>query len=183
MPQQAQRTQTWQQLVGQLKTEYEQLDLQEKTWIDQACSRIMLLQDQLDLLFRQGDGLKQCENCQGDCCALGHNHMTLANILLLISQSRDLPELNFASTCPLLGPQGCQLPAAQRPYNCISFLCDRIEDQLQTEEIAGFYRIEKELRALYRSFASRYTGGSMSGLLLAARRLQGGKFLSRIDTA
>ncbi len=176
---QLEREQRWQELVAQIQAEYQQLAPREKSWIRTACARIESLQNQLDQLFRSGDGLAQCRTCRGDCCALGHNHLTLANLLLFLTQEIELPVLDFSSTCPLLGARGCQLSAARRPYNCISFLCDRIEDQLQKTEVEQFYRLEKELRTLYHSFASRYAGGGMSGLLVVAQRLQGRAYLER----
>jgi hypothetical protein len=89
--------------------------------------------------------------------------------------------MDFSASCPLLGSTGCALPAERRPYNCISFLCDRIEGQLQAHEVETFYALERELRDLYLLFAERYAGGSMAGLLLAARRLRGAPFLQRVD--
>ncbi len=180
MSHQSQRETLWQELLLQVRTEYRQLNDQERAWISTTCNQISLLQSELDQLFRQADGVTVCGDCQGDCCALGHNHLTLANLLLFFVQAVEIPELDYSATCPLLGVRGCLLPAGQRPYNCISFLCDRIEDKLQQQEVERFYLIESELRKLYGLFAARYTGGSMSGLLLAARRLQGRPFLQRI---
>lgn len=171
----------WLQVVAQIQAEYLALDVADQNWIKDASNRIAEIQEQLDGLFQGGDGIRKCADCQGDCCALGHNHMTLANLLLFLVDDLELPRMEFSSTCPLLGPQGCLLPANLRPYNCISFLCDRIEDSLSESEVDRFYQLEKELRSLYRAFAERYAGGSMSGLLVAARRLDGDAFLQRID--
>lgn len=176
------RQELWDRLVKQVATEYRQLDDKERNWIRQACEQISHLQQQLDALFCRADGLRQCRDCRGDCCALGHNHLTLANLLIFLDAEIEPPSLDFGATCPLLGPAGCAVPAAQRPYNCISFLCDRIEDQLDPAGVAEFYRLERALRDCYRAFAARYTGGSMSGLLLAARRLDGRPFLQRLKT-
>ncbi len=180
---QSERRQNWQQLVTQVRDEFAQLDAQEKGWIEATCSLISRLQNQLDQLFKQADGLAKCKDCRGDCCALGHNHLTLANLLLWLSQDIDLPDLDFTSTCPLLSSNGCIVPAEQRPYSCISFLCDRLEGQLQSKDVESFYALERELRSLYRSFAERYAGGRLTGLLLTARRLQEKPFLQRIDSA
>ena len=180
---QNERRKNWQQLVAKVRDEFAQLDASERDWIATTCSQIGRLQNQLDQLFRQADGLAQCRDCRGDCCALGHNHLTLANLLLWFSQNIDLPDLDFTSTCPLLSPEGCILPAEQRPYSCISFLCDRLEGQLQPQAVESFYALERELRCLYHSFAERYAGGRLTGLLLTAQRLQEKPFLQRIDSA
>jgi hypothetical protein len=98
-------------------------------------------------------------------------------------QAGDLPTLDFNSTCPLLNDQGCLLVPHHRPYPCISFLCDRIEDLLSPADVALFYTLEAELRQIYLAFAARFAGGGMQGLLLVARRLRGRPFLQRIDIA
>ena len=175
------RSEVWRQLVERVAAEYAVLDPVERDWVGCNCERIAELQRQLDELFRRGEGEGTCRTCGGDCCALGHNHMTLANLLLLLSRGSEVPSLDFAATCPLLGSAGCLLPAEVRPYNCISFLCDKIEDRLSASEVKRFYALEQELRSVYQAFAARYAGGGLSGLLLAAQRLQGRPFLRRID--
>ncbi|WP_020676989.1 hypothetical protein [Geopsychrobacter electrodiphilus] len=182
MSQSLKRTQLWQQLVSQIQAEYIQLPEAEKGWIHSTCLNISALQLELDQLFQRGDGPQQCSDCRGDCCELGHNHLTLANLLLLLSQEIPVPTLDYKKTCPLLGDQGCLLTPQQRPYACISFLCDRLEPQLSPDQISHFYALEAELRRLYYAFSRRYAGGGMSGLLLVAGRLQGQPFLRRIDT-
>jgi hypothetical protein len=181
MTESMERLERWQQLVVQVREEYARLGDDEKCWIAATCKQISQLQAQLDQLFRQGDGLNQCRDCRGDCCLLGHNHLTLANLLLWFSRETIPPELDFSSTCPLLTEKGCVLSAEERPYSCISFLCDRIEEQLPLKDVATFYALERELRGLYRAFAERYAGGSMAGLLLTEQRLQKKPFLRRID--
>jgi len=176
-----QRSEVWRQLVAQLREEFLALDAAEIAQIQQIGQRISLLQQELDRLFDQGDGVQQCRECQGDCCACGHNHLTLANVLILMANQVAVPSLDFKQACPLLGEQGCHLPASYRPYNCISFLCDRIEEKLSRQQTERFYQIDRELRTLYAHFAQRYAGGSLSGLLVAQQRLQGQPFLRRID--
>jgi len=173
------RENCWQKLVAQICREYTHLELVEKSWIARHCQLIGVLQEKLDQLFMQAQGEDICRNCQGECCALGHNHLTLANLLALVGASQQLPRLDFSQTCPLLTAQGCQLPAAYRPYNCVSFVCEQIENRLTSQHKTEFYQIEKDLRQLYRLFLERYPGASLSGLFIAADRLQGRPFLQR----
>lgn len=177
------REDSWQQLTAQICREYTRLTQAERNWIAYHCRLIGFLQGKLDRLFLQAQGENSCRDCRGDCCALGHNHLTLANLLSLLSSDQRLPQLDFSKTCPLLTPKGCQLPAAYRPFNCISFICERIEAQLNTQQLADFYQTEKELRQLYRFFQQRYTGASFSGLLIAAARLQGRPFLRHLQSS
>jgi hypothetical protein len=177
------RENCWQQLVAQVCREYAHLEAREKSWITRHCRLIGSRQEKLNQLFILARGETVCRHCRGDCCALGHNHLTLANLLALHGAGQPLPQPDFSKTCPLLTPHGCQLAATYRPYNCISFVCERIEAQLNPQQLAEFYQIEKELRQLYRSFQQRYTGASLSGLLIAAARLQGGPFLHRTQSS
>lgn len=179
MTQPQERSLLWLALLEQVKNEYQQLDTDEIDWIRTACARIESLQRRLDDLFCRADGETVCRTCRGDCCALGHNHLSLANLLTFLSAGQELPPLDFAQTCPVLGPDGCRLSPDRRPYNCISFLCDRIENRLAPAQVEEFYHLEQELRRSYQRFAERYSGGSMSGLLLAFRRLKGRPLLQR----
>ena len=175
---QKKRSTHWRQLLQQIMTEYQLLPENEKSWITTRLTRIEALQERMNLLFENGQGLRSCADCLGDCCVLGHNHMTLANLLSYLQCGELPPSPDFTSTCPFLGEHGCVLLVARRPYNCISFVCDIIEDALTSAEVEHFYQLDKELRALYLDFSSRFAGGSMTGLLLQYERLAGRFFLA-----
>jgi len=172
-----QRSQRWQQIVGQLADEYARLPETEKSWIASRLQRIAALQLRLNQLFEIGCGLQSCADCLGECCAKGHNHMTLANLLSYLQRQELPPPADFSRTCPFLGERGCVLIAERRPYNCISFVCDIIEKSLTSAEVAAFYSLEQQLRVLYQMFAERYVGGGLTGLLLQSERLNGRPFL------
>jgi len=173
------RKRCWQQLVAQVESEYRQLSADEMSWIAAQLLKIEELQLQLDRLFIRGQGEQVCAACLGGCCAKGHNHMTLPNLLSFLQRGPRLPQADFSRTCPFLTTDGCQLPVSHRPYNCISFVCDRIEENLIQEDRMRFYAIERELRRLYQEFAGRYSGAAMTGLLIQAQRLGNQPFLSR----
>jgi len=165
------RSQLWEQLIEQIELEYQQLPAAEKSWIAEQLQRIEALQRQLNLLFVESQGHQACATCLGGCCALGHNHMTLANLLAYLQSGERPPGADFSRTCPFLADAGCLLPDSRRPYNCISFVCDRIEENLIQEELERFYDLERQLRALYQQFAERYAGAALTGLLIQAQRL------------
>lgn len=172
------RSLRWQCLVARIAGEYRQLTKAEKSWIAKRLLLIEQLQQQLNQLFEQGGGLQSCAECQGDCCAKGHNHMTLANLLGYLQQEKLPPNADFNRTCPFLDEKGCLLPVASRPYNCISFVCDMIESSLTSAEVAEFYSLEQQLRGIYLEFSERYAGGGMTGLLLQDARLAGRSFFA-----
>jgi hypothetical protein len=173
------RTERWQLILQQVTAAYRDLAEDEKNWICRQLQLIETLQQQLELLFQLAGGAQVCSGCQGDCCAKGHNHMTLANLLSFLQTDRLPPRADFSRTCPFLGRQGCLLPPASRPYNCISFVCDTIENALKPADLVEFYHLERLLRSYYLEFAARYRGAGMTGVLLQQEQLPGSAFLER----
>ncbi len=174
-----QRQQLWDQIVTEVTEQYRALGPDEKNWLQPRLLDIAALQRQLNCLFVTAAGEQHCAQCAGDCCSAGHNHMTLVNLLQYVNRQEQPPVPNFSCCCPFLGDLGCLLPAARRPYNCISFICDTIESSLDAEQAKEFYRLEARLRQLYLAVARRYQGAAMTGLLLQYRRLQGRSFFHR----
>ncbi len=172
------RTSRWQQIVAQVAAEYRLLPAAERDWINPRLDRIQRLQVELQNLFDCAEGTQHCRLCEGDCCACGHHHMTLVNLLGFIRKNTLPPDADFTRTCPFLSWKGCLLPVTERPYNCISFICDKIETDLTRDELAQFYALERELRTLYFEFSERYLGAAMTGLLLQDQRLAGRSFFT-----
>jgi len=170
------RGQRWDDIVRQVGREYQALPATERTWISLALVRIATLQVELDGLFCGASGEGLCADCAGACCAKGHNHATLTTLLMFLDRDVAPPAADFTRTCPWLGEQGCVLAADSRPYNCITFVCDKIEQRLTAAELHRFYQLDRELRACYQAFADRYPGAGMTGLLLRAARLEGRSF-------
>lgn len=163
----------WEQIVSEVEEQYLILGQDEKNWLAPRVRRIADLQQQLNSLFQAADGEQHCCDCAGGCCHAGHNHMTLINLLQYIFRQQQLPPADFQQSCPFLGVCGCLLPVERRPYNCITFICDRIEGSLSPRQLSEFYRVEGELRQLYLAVAQRYLGAAMTGLLLQHKRRQG----------
>ena len=173
----AERQRRWQQIVEQLDRDYRSLPQTEKEHIAELLTEIKCAQQPLDHLFKKADGELVCAACEGACCAKGHNHAGLANVLAYLQQDTLPPQPDFSVTCPWLGPRGCAHDADRRPYNCISFLCDKLEERLDKAEVEEFYRLDRELRKWYQVFSDRYLGGGMTGLLLQSERQNGRSLL------
>jgi len=168
----------WQQIVLSVRKEILSLSVDERQWIEHQLSLIENLQTEIHDLFITAQGPNACSRCQGSCCELGQNHMTLANLLGAIMQDK-LPAAHFERTCPFLGDNGCTLDISVRPYNCITFICDDVEEALSAEEQSRFYRLEQQLRSLYTAFDQRYLGSSLQGLLIRSQSMAGSHFLAR----
>jgi hypothetical protein len=110
----------------------------------------------------------QCADCAGECCVAGKYHFSKADLLVYLAAGETLFAPLFGNgLCPYLGPEGCLIPPEYRPFNCITFNCERIEDLLPEEELAGFYRMERELRNSYGAILSLFPDNTMHGALLA----------------
>jgi hypothetical protein len=48
-----------------------------------------------------------------------------------------------------MGGKGCLMEPEYRPYNCITFICERVEGLLGPMEKERAYAIERDLRMLY----------------------------------
>jgi len=109
-----------------------------------------------------------CAGCGGECCVAGKYHFTQADLLVYLAAGETLFTPLFANgLCPYLGPEGCLIAPAYRPFNCITFNCERIEDLLSEDELAAFYRMERELRRCYGEIRSLFPEQTMYGALLA----------------
>lgn len=103
--------------------------------------------------------------------------MTLANVLSCLLD-HTLPAADFSQTCPFLTDHGCALPAQSRPFNCVTFICDTIEECLSPEDQQQFYSFERQLREHYTAFDQRYIGSSLQGLLIRSQSMPGSQFLA-----
>ncbi len=161
----------WQEVLSQVADEWEGLPRTEKVWATEHALRIVKLQERLHQLFLDVGGAGICTDCDGGCCGHGKFHPTLVNLLACLVTEHPFPEPEFAQHCPYLGASGCQFPPGLRPYNCISFICEQIENRLNPDELSEFYQLEKEIRKQYELFAGRYVGASMRGILIRGETL------------
>ena len=118
-----------------------------------------------------GGGETACAVCSGACCGSGRHHFTLTNLLAYLAEDQWPPAADFACSCPFLGETGCRLPVARRPYNCVTFFCESLDDRLDPEQRALLAALDGSLRCAYQAVAERYPGASLRGLWLAMDRL------------
>ncbi len=170
----------WHQIVASIQQELCCLAEDERQWIEQHLANIHKLQAELHQLFIQADGIGQCRECKGGCCERGNNHMTLVNVLSGLL-SNNLPAADFSQSCPFMDAQGCTLAVQTRPFNCVTFICDKIEDRMNAEQCQQFYALERQLRAQYQVFDQRYIGSSLRGLFIRSQSMAGNKFLAVCD--
>lgn len=168
----------WAQIMQALTLEVAGLDAAERAWIAPRLARIGELQAELHAVFLAVGGAEACAVCQGDCCDRGRHHCTLVNALGYLLAGEEGPVADFSRPCPYLGEINCQFDVARRPFNCVTFLCGGLDQQLSPQQRQAFYQGEQQLRRLYGEFDQRYAGGGLQGLLLRAETLAGRPFLA-----
>jgi hypothetical protein len=132
----------------------------------------------LDDLFKDAGGASICADCDGVCCGCGRHHITLTNLLGYLIAGEDPPSPDFTRSCPYLGKGGCVLPVARRPYNCITFFCEQLEENLSEEKRQQLCSMDQQLRREYQALAERYPAASLRGIWIALERIGDGEILS-----
>jgi len=108
-----------------------------------------------------------CEACQGECCRKGKYHFTVIDLLVYLVEDKELFVPCFTNgRCPYSGDAGCLMEVEYRPFNCITFQCEKLERLLLPVDIDKFYVLEKELRSEYavleRTFDKRFAYGLLA---------------------
>lgn len=178
-----QRQRLWRRTVAAVTAELERLPARQRAWAAERLGHIAALQEELGALFVAADGPRHCRRCAGACCERGAHHFTLVNLLAFLLAGEQPPEPDFGLTCPFLGANGCRLPVARRPFNCVIFLCDEVLAGLDADQQQRAAQLEAQLRSWYEAFDKRFAGSSMRGLLIRAERLGTTPFLSPPHTA
>lgn len=107
-----------------------------------------------------------CAACGGECCLSGKFHVTVVDILVYLAEGRELFTPRFGQgRCPYLGAQGCLMAPPYRPFNCVTFNCERVESLLEPQAKDRSVSLERELRALYGRFEEEFGNRFMGGLL------------------
>jgi len=114
-----------------------------------------------------------CAQCQGECCKNGKNHVTAVDLLVYLNDGREIFTPCFEQAiCPYLEENNCFMEPEYRPYNCVTFICERIEELLASSEKERFYSVERELRALYRDMEQLLGNHFKNGVLGIYERRQ-----------
>lgn len=168
----------WPALLQRIKLELNALGDAETLWLKERLASIAALQRALDELFCKADGRGACTGCDGACCGCGRHHVTLTNLLAYLLEDEIPPPPDFSRTCPYLGERGCLLTVDRRPYNCITFFCETLEDQLGADDCVHLRTLDRRLRKEYQRIADRYPAATLRGLWIALQRIGDGALLS-----
>ncbi len=112
-----------------------------------------------------------CGDCRGECCNGGKNHVTVVELLVYLSDMMELFEPRFEhGICPYLADNGCFMAPEYRPYNCITFVCERIDGRLSLVQKERLFAAERELRSLYDGMERLFDNSFRYGLFSNCER-------------
>lgn len=155
----------WTDIIAAIQREWLGLDAAERTWIAAEISSLARKQQSLHRLVTAVDGETICRDCGGACCDHGCYHPTLVTILAHLVQNQPLPVPDFTRSCPYLDAGSCQFLPHLRPYNCLTFICERIDHLITPAQEQEMRDLEREIRQIYTRFDRRYLGSSLRGLM------------------
>jgi hypothetical protein len=167
----------WPALPQRTRRELDALSEVDRTWLKERLAVVEVTQLALDKLFCKAGGVESCAGCDGACCDCGRHHITLTNLLAYLMEGEDPPAPDFSRTCPYLGDLGCLLPAARRPYNCITFFCENLENRTDSIDREQLRTLDRRLRNEYQRIEKRYPTASLRGLWIALERVGSGQLL------
>lgn len=158
---------TWSVAVAHASIEFRGLDQTQRLIVEQTASEIMSVKAQLANLFEAANGSEICRQCLGECCRTGCYHFTAVDLLVYFINSRELFSPVFENdTCPYLGDGGCLMDSSYRPYNCVTFVCEKIYSFMDPMELNRLSNLSETLIALYQRleklFANRFTSGILN---------------------
>jgi hypothetical protein len=131
------------------------------------CLLMMERKEAMYALTKEVDASIHCAACGGACCVRGKYHFTPVDLLAYLVTGKELFSPLFDNgLCPYLDQTSCLMPPAYRPFNCITFNCEIIEDHLQPHEVGRFYQLERELRLDYVAIRAVFPAGFIDGALL-----------------
>jgi hypothetical protein len=157
----------WQEAVQRVNSWWEHTPAALRGELEMLGRRLMEQKRSLQGIVARVEASSHCAGCGGACCVTGRYHFTPVDLVAYLVAGEPLFQPLFANgLCPYLGEQGCLMAPQFRPFNCITFNCELIEDRLTPEELSGFYLLERELRLSYREIRSLCPAGSLGGSLL-----------------
>jgi len=161
----------WDQAVAAITAEYADLPGSLKEILREKAVILRQLKGSLHRLAEEMHGASICAACGGECCVRGKCHVTVVDIIVMLVSGVHLSEPRFGRDfCPQLGERGCLMSPEFRPFNCITFNCERVEGLWEPGRIDSFYRLERDLRQHYGELEQLFDNRFMKGLLMSYER-------------
>ena len=157
----------WREGVLQVSAGFAALREPEMERMRVLAHSMMARKEAMQALVASVDAASRCAGCGGACCVSGKYHFSAVDLLVYLVTGAPLFTPRFDNgLCPYLGDACCLIPPGYRPFNCITFNCDLIEDRFSRDELSRFYAMERELRLDYGEIRSLFPAKKMDGSLL-----------------
>jgi len=167
---------TWRLTVPAATSEYADLPIEVKAPAQELLRQVMACKVELTAIFELLDGADICRLCRGECCKVGSFHFTAIDLLAYLTTGRELFTPHFGGgSCPFLGDTGCMMEPEYRPYNCVTFVCDRIDIGMDSIRRNSFAHLTDRLLGLYREMEALFGNRFMYGLLSNGERFLDGR--------
>jgi hypothetical protein len=161
----------WDLGVAAVVREYKTLSPALKSEVGRCAAAIKSCKTKIHLIAEEAGSAEICALCNGECCKSGNNHFRGVELIVYLSDGRELFTPCFGGEiCSYLGESGCLMEPEYRPYNCITFICERVEERLHLEEKERYYAMALDLRALYGELEQLLGRRFNSSLLSACER-------------
>lgn len=167
---------TWRLSVSATTSEYADLPIEMRGRVEELLRQVMACKGELTTIFDLLDGADICRLCRGECCKAGSFHFTVIDLLAYLATGRELFTPRFAvGSCPFLGDTGCMMEPEYRPYNCVTFVCDRIDICMDSNSRNRFAHLTDRLLGLNREIEALFGIRFMYGLLSNGERFLDGR--------
>jgi hypothetical protein len=166
----------WRLGVAAVEKEYGGFPPSFQTRVKECAAAIRSCKMAIHAFAEAMNGKGLCAACGGECCLTGKHHFAVIDLLVHLVSERPLFEPLFErGLCPYLGERGCFMEPEYRPFNCVTFNCERVEGEMGPPDRERFQKIEGELLAIYKELERLFDNRFMCGLLINCERdlLQG----------
>ncbi|MCM0080217.1 hypothetical protein L4X63_01300 [Geomonas sp. Red32] len=158
----------WQDGLRNVAAVWVMLPIQDRERVGNLCQEMIECKEALQDIASRANAEAHCAACDGACCVTGRLHFAKADLLVYLVTAKPIFTPRFESPrCPYLTTAGCLMPPGYRPFNCITFNCEVIEDRLPEETVTEFYRLEQELKGVYAELRALFPPTSMDGPLIS----------------
>lgn len=175
----------WRRGVALLTREFSLFSAERREELGALLAEVADFKEELCRLSDTAEGAAICAACGGACCRAGRYHATVLDLLASLAAGETPVEPEFArGTCPFLGSEGCRIvPRRRRPFTCVVFICNPINERLAAGEATRFNQREQELRLLLNRAGMRFGRYLTESLLFATARTDrdGGSLLDLND--
>ena len=162
---------TWNLAVAAVAAEFALLPPSRKALLAELTESVKTCKKGLHAVAEGVSAGNICAACGGECCMTGKYHVTVVDLLVYLAGGAELFSPHFDQEhCPYLGEQGCLMAPAYRPFNCVTFNCERVESRLEPAEQERLVLLEQRIRALYGRFEALFENRFMGGLLMNCER-------------